>query len=551
MEQGAGCQADVVVFFHRGWRPRLRGVLPYNLAMPLSGAHLIDGRWQSSKPVFSAFDPATGVQLPVEFSQAGQTEVDAALAAAIGAFAADLEHGWQARLLESIAVNIEKLGPGLLDRAHSETALPMPRLTGERGRTINQLKQMAERVREGSWVEASIDTADPDRQPLPKPDVRRMRVPRGPVAVFGASNFPFAFGACGNDTAAALAAGCPVIVKGHPLHPGSSELFASAVLAALEETNLPRGLYSLLQGPSPEFSRQLVSHPDLCAVGFTGSRKAGRAVFDIAAQRTRPIPVFAEMGSLNPLVLLPRAIRDRGEQIAKDLAASILLGAGQFCTKPGLILTIGPEREFFAKLAGHLKNSAPLTMLSSRLRDGYEQVVRRWTGTSNVHTLLGGEPTGHANITPSLFQTTAANFAEQNALQEEAFGPAALAVDCRSDEIQRVLQTIGGGLTGSIHFSSGDDCKPILHALAKFVGRVVFNGYPTGVEVCHSMMHGGPYPATTDGSWTSVGTSSISRFVNLRAYQNTPDDLLPQELQKSNPLGILRTVNGRLTKDPA
>jgi 2,5-dioxopentanoate dehydrogenase len=521
--------------------------------MSVSGRHLIGGVWVESGERFAHRNPATGEPIAPEFCEAGAKQVDAAVAAAKSAFqaTADLPPHWSAKLLNAIAAKILDLGDAILERANQETALPLARLTSERGRTVNQLKMFVDLVRDGSWLDATIDTADPNRQPLPKPDLRRMRIARGPVAVFGASNFPFAFGAVGGDTASALAAGCPVIVKGHPSHPGTSELFASAVLAALVDTGLPTGLFALLQGRAHELSMRLVQHPDVTAVGFTGSKKAGRALFDLAAARAKPIPVFAEMGSLNPLVLLPGAIREHGAQIAKDLAGSILLGGGQFCTKPGLILAIGGGNEFIAALASHLKAPPPVTMLNQALRDSFSARVAEWAKISAVNLVVSGAVSGYASVSPSLFQTDVATFIAHTALWEEAFGPAALIVDCQSvSDARQVLQHIGGSLTGSIHAGSADDCKTIARELEQWVGRIVFNGYPTGVEVCGAMMHGGPYPATTDGSWTSVGTASIVRFVRMAAYQNAPDSLLPPALQKSNPLGIVRTINHQRTADP-
>src|SRR4051812_42609113 len=344
--------------------------------MDISGQHLINGEWtQSSGGTFNAENPATGEKLLPSFCEAGNAEVDAALAAAGEAFTKTLElpHGWQAKLLDSIAAKIMDLGDALLERAEQETALPCARLTGERARTCNQLKMFAELVREGSWVDATIDTADPSRAPAPRPDLRRMLRPRGPVVVFGASNFPFAFSVCGGDTASALAAGCPVVVKGHPSHPGTSEMFAHAVLEALNELSLPLGVFAMLQGRSPQLSATLVNHPSTTAVGFTGSTRVGRILFDLAAARAVPIPVYAEMGSLNPLVVLPSALAEKSAAIAKGLAGSVLLGGGQFCTKPGLVFVVGDEdRAFVDALAKQIAATTSVTMLNKSLRDSFE-----------------------------------------------------------------------------------------------------------------------------------------------------------------------------------
>ena len=520
--------------------------------MNLTGGHLIDGGWSQSEGKFSHHNPATGAALTPEVSEAGEAQVQAAVESARVAFDATrhLEMRWPARLLDAIAGQILKLGDTLIERANQETALPTARLLGERARTVNQLKMFADLIREGAWLDARIDTADPNRQPIPKPDLRRIRVPRGPVAVFGASNFPFAFSAVGGDTASALAAGCPVIVKGHPSHPGASELFAIAVLAALAETDLPRGLFQLLQGRSHELGKSLVQNAGITAVGFTGSKKAGRALFDLAAARRNPIPVYAEMGSLNPLLLLPAALSERGAAIAKDLAASILLGGGQQCTKPGLILVFRPCDDFLGALTSYLKQSPPLTMLNQSLRDGFSARTAAWAKRAGVTVLLRGESSGYASVSPSLLRTSAEEFVNHEELREEAFGPAALVLDCADvSDARRVLASVGGSLTGTIHAGSTDDVRPLLAELEHIAGRIIFNGYPTGVEVCGAMMHGGPYPATTDPSWTSVGPTAITRFLRLVSYQNAPDEMLPLALRKSHPMGIVRTINGQRTTE--
>jgi len=520
--------------------------------MALSGGHLIDGKWRrDGGGGFNCFNPATGEALEPKFAEAAKEQVDAAMHAAPFALhdSASLEARWPARLLDSIAECILKLGDSLLDRAGAETALPNARLISERARTVGQLAMFAQLVKDGAWVDAVIDTADPSRKPIPKPDIRRMFRPRGTVVVLGASNFPFAFGVVGGDTAAALAVGNPVIVKGHPSHPGTSELLASAVLEALESQNLPRGLFALLQGRSHELSAQLVTHAETRAVGFTGSRQAGRALFDLAAARPEPIPVYAEMGSLNPVVILPGAIRDRAQAIARELCASILLGGGQFCTKPGVILVFGPADPFVNTLQQQISATGPVTMLNQPMRDSLAARVLEWSKIPGVDVLTASSPSGFASVSPALFHTRAAVFMREPHLQEEAFGPAAVVVECSEiDDAQSVLRCIGGSLTGTIHIGPDDDAKPILSMMQELVGRIVVNGYPTGVEVCDAMMHGGPYPATTDASMTSVGAASIRRFVRAIAYQNIPDDLLPPALQNANPLGIERTINGQRTK---
>lgn len=521
----------------------------------LSGQHWIDGHWEAAgESTFPAENPATGETLAPPFAEATTGEVDAAMSAAGRGFVAvrGRDPHWPAELLESIATQIEALGDDLLERAELETALPRARLTGERARTCGQLRMFAQIVREGSWVEAVIDLADPNRQPLPKPDLRRMLVPRGPVAVFGASNFPFAFGTCGGDTASAIAAGNPVIVKGHPSHPGTSELFARAVGAALEECGLPAGLFALLQGRAHELSASLVQHPVTQAVGFTGSLRAGRALFDLASRRNSPIPVFAEMGSVNPVVILPAAVRERADVIAKELSASMLMGGGQFCTKPGIVFVVGDsDRRFVETLAREVQAAPQATMLNRSLRDSFAERAAAISGVSGVKTAVSGRASNHARHAPALFETTAEVFRQEPQLHEEAFGPGGVVVECKStDEALACVESLRGNLTGTVHVGSSEDMTmtaSVLRTLESKVGRVIVNGYPTGVEVGRAIVHGGPYPATTDSGTTSVGSAAIRRFVRPVAYQNTPQELLPPALRDDNPLGIKRLVDGEWT----
>ena len=510
---------------------------------------------------FHAFNPATGERLEPGFREASDVEVDAALTAAAEAFRelsaddAPPRRG-HALLLDELAARIMDLGDALLERAESETALPRPRLVGERARTVNQLRMFANIARDGSWVDAVIDTADPARTPAPKPDLRRMLRPRGPVVVFGASNFPFAFGVLGGDTASALAAGCPVVAKGHPSHPGTSEMFARAARAALASLGYPAGWFTLLQGRSPELGAGLVTHPATTAVGFTGSLRAGRALFDLAAARPEPIPVYAEMGSTNPLFVLPGAIAERAEKIAADLAASVLLGGGQFCTKPGLIFTVGPDdQRFVQQLAQKILSQPAVTMLNQPLRDNFSRQIGAVANVSGVTAVAGagGQSSGFAATAPALFETDSDTWREEQKLHEEAFGPASLVVRCASvDDAIDCIDSLDGSLTGTVHIGAADAdaSKQVVRRLETRVGRVVVNGYPTGVEVNDAIVHGGPYPATTDGGFTSVGSAAIRRWARLIAYQDTPDDLLPPALRNANPLGIERTINGKRTRDP-
>ena len=504
---------------------------------------------------FYSVNPATGAKLK-EYAIAGAAEVDAALSGAAKAFEelTALPPRWQADLLDAIADRIMDLGDALLERGEQETALPRARLTGERARTVNQLKMFAAIARDGSWVDAVIDTAMPQRQPLPRPDIRRMYVPRGPVVVFGPSNFPFAFGVCGGDTASALAAGCPVVVKGHPSHPGTNDLFAGAVNDAVAQLKLPARTFSLLQGRSHDLGAALAKHPATTAIGFTGSLRGGRALMDLAAARPRPIPVYAEMGSLNPLVILPGAMSERRDAIATGLAGSVLLGLGQFCTKPGLIFTVGQADDFIAALARAIANTAGGAMLSATLRDGFCARAGEFAKAPGVTTLVDGAPSGHATMAPSLWQTSADNWLDNRELQEEAFGPGALVIRCRSEgDALSCLDKIEGSLTATLHLGAADDqqlAARLIARMKRLAGRVIVNGSPTGVEVCSAIVHGGPYPAMSDAHFTSVGSAAILRWVRLVAFQDTPDNLLPPELRDANPLRIERLVDGKRTSEP-
>ncbi len=526
-----------------------------SLAHTLTGRHLIAGEWVASAGAgVRAVDPATGVPLEPFFYQAGMAEVEWAFHEATEAFrqTRSLPPEGRARLLEALAESILALDHPLIARAQQESGLPEARLLSERARTCNQLRMFAELVREGSWVEAVIDTADPERTPLPKPDVRRMHMPIGPVVVFDASNFPFAFGACGGDTASALAAGNPVIVKAHPAHPGTDEMFAAAALQALRETGLPIGMFSLLHDAGPEIGAALVKHPAAEAVGFTGSLRAGRAIFDLAAQRPRPIPVFAEMGSVNPLIILPGAMEERGEAIADGLAQSVTMGGGQFCTKPGLAFYVAgePGERFKARLTERIATTGATTLLNASVAIGYREACGRIRSAPGIEILYAGDASGFADFTPSLYQVSARLWREHPELREEAFGPSALLIRCDSlKEMRACVETLEGQLTGTIHMGAAElqTASEFAEILSARVGRLIFNGYPTGVEVCHAMVHGGPYPATTAPQTTSVGALAIRRFTRPVAWQNAPDLLLPPALQNANPLKIRRMVNGEWT----
>lgn len=529
------------------------------IAHELTGKHLIGGKWVgSSGKTFRAVNPATGAALSPPYAMAGGAEAEAALRTATEAFEATrhLPPSRWAELLEAMAQRILDLGDVLLQTGNSETGLPLARLTAERGRTCGQLKLFAELVREGSWVDAAVDTADPQRQPLPKPDVRRMLRPIGPIVVFGPSNFPFAFGICGGDTASALAAGNPVVVKAHSHHPATSELFAAAALAALQDTRMPLGLLSVLFGSGRELGAALARHPATAAIGFTGSKRAGRALFDLAATRERPIPVYAEMGSLNPLIVLPGALAERSEKIAAGLAQSVTMGVGQFCTKPGLVFLLdGPRSDAFVRqLIKHLEAVAAAPMLDAEMMNSFCEITGRMAKVSGVKTHLMNQPSGHAGMGPRLFEVDADTWRYKSSLQEEAFGPATLLVRCKNwVELRACVDACGGNLTGSIHVGREDppeEVRMLADLLESHTGRVIFDGFPTGVEVCHAMVHGGPYPATTLAGFTSVGTSAVRRFARPVCWQNAPDALLPPALQNANPLKILRQINGHWTREP-
>ncbi len=485
---------------------------------------------------------------------AGAAEVSAALEAAEGAFAAlrETTGAQRAAFLERIAGEILALGDALIARAHEETGLPAARLTGERARTVGQLRMFAGIAREGSWVDARIDPALLDRQPAPRPDLRRMLIPIGPVVVFGSSNFPLAFSVAGGDTASALATGNPVVVKAHSGHPGTSELVATAVRRAVAECQLPPGVFSMLHGPGRIIGLALVRHPLARAVGFTGSRAAGRALFDAAAARSEPIPVFAEMSSLNPVFVLPGVLRERAAAVAQGLCASVTLGVGQFCTKPGLIFGLqGPAfDEFQRALAAGFEGVAPATMLHGGICESYREGLARATATGGVALLARSDrPPDPARTEgePAVLHTDGENFRRHPELAEEVFGPFALLVAAGTlAELEQIADGLEGQLTATIHGTAADlrEAQSLVRRLERRAGRLIVNGFPTGVEVCPAMNHGGPYPATTDVRFTSVGTAALQRFVRPVCYQDFPAALLPDALKDENPLGLRRLVNG-------
>jgi len=423
-------------------------------------------------------------------------------------------------------------------------------------RTASQARLFADLVEEGSWVEARVDRAQPERKPLPKPDVRRMLVPLGPVAVFGVSNFPLALSVAGSDTVSALAAGCPVVVKAHPAHPGVSELAARAILAAARASSMPEGVFSLLHGPSPDVGQALVAHPRVQAVGFTGSFRAGKALLDAAARRAQPIPVFAEMGSANPVFVLPDALRARGEEIALALAASVVLDSGQFCTNPGLTFVADPAEPFLSRLGALLAESPAGTMAYPAIKRAYDESLTLLGALQGVKLETRSEARGpHATTEaqPALVVTDADAFAAQQRLGEEIYGPVNVAVRCRSEsELLAAAAQLRGHLVATVHATERDLMAhpKLLPLLARKAGRIVLNGVPTGVEVTHAMHHGGPWPAASDPRATSIGTAAILRFVRPVCYQDVPDAALPEELRDRNPRGIWRLLDGNLSRQP-
>ena len=508
---------------------------------------LIAGSWEKGEgAAYSTYNPASGEKIG-DHTGVDQAQVNKAVEAAAEAYNEYkcLNFDKRADFIEDVASEIEALGDELLETCHTETGLGLPRLTGERGRTMGQLGSFAALVREGSWQQARIDTAIPGRAPLPKPDIRRVLRPLGPVAVFSASNFPLAFSTLGGDTASALAAGNPVVVKGHPSHPATSELCAKAILRAIEKNNLPKGLFSLLQGSAPSVSADLVTHPAIKAVGFTGSSRVGRILYDLGASRPNPIPVFAEMGSTNPLFILPNAIDNRGSAIAKGLAGSITLGTGQFCTKPGLIYILKSDRsdQFKEELTGAIKEIQIGYMLNPGIKSGLEKKLAEYDSRQELTTAAGGTPG-----IGSLFVTSGADFLKNPALEHEVFGPVAILVECVDiDELKEIAGNLGGHLTGTIHSDEDTDAESLTKILEEKVGRIIYNGFPTGVEVCPSMHHGGPYPSSSFGATTSVGTAAIERFCTVVCYQDVPEAFLPEALKDENPRGIMRLYNGKYT----
>ncbi|MFY1712532.1 aldehyde dehydrogenase (NADP(+)) [Tritonibacter mobilis] len=495
------------------------------------GKHLIAGDWIASEQTFMS-EPANGEAHA--FSIGTPSLVDQACRAAEDAF---WSYGYSSRadraaFLNAIADEIEARAEAITQIGTEETGLPEARLNGERGRTTGQLRLFADHILAGDYLDRRHDAALPDRQPLPRPDLKMIQRPIGPVAVFGASNFPLAFSTAGGDTAAALAAGCPVVVKGHSAHPGTGEIIAEAIHAAIKSCDMPAGVFSLIQGGKRDVGQTLVQHPLIKAVGFTGSLGGGRALFDLCAQRPEPIPFFGELGSVNPMFVFPEATKARGVSLGEGWAASLTMGAGQFCTNPGIaVVCKGPEGDAFVEAAAKALADAPVqVMLTDGIAEAYRNGKARINASAEVRPILTNDSEGRTAL-PNLFETDAGAYLQNNALGEEVFGPLGLIVRVQDTaEMETLAQGLHGQLTVTLHMDEGDTeaARRLMPLVERKAGRVLVNGFPTGVEVCDSMVHGGPYPASTNFGATSVGTLAIRRFLRPVCYQNVPEGLLPE-----------------------
>lgn len=500
----------------------------------LTGKHLIAGEWVAGETTFRS-SPATGAGQ--DYAVGTPAHVDRAVQAAEAAFPAfaALTRAARADFLDRIATEIDARGAEITEIGTAETGLPAARLEGERGRTTGQLRLFADHIRKGAYLDARHDTALPDRKPLPRPDLRLIQRPIGPVAVFGASNFPLAFSTAGGDTASALAAGCPVVVKGHSAHPGTGEIVAQAVDVAIKALGLPPGVFSLVQGGKRDVGESLVQHPLIQAVGFTGSLAGGRALFDLCARRPCPIPFFGELGAVNPMFLLPKALAARGGSIATGWSASLTQGAGQFCTNPGIAVVIdGPEAQAFIDAAkAAVGQIGAQVMLTDGIAEAYRAGRDRVAATTGVRAVLTSRCDGRT-ATPYLFEVSGDDWLANHALGEEVFGPLGLIVRVRDfAQMQQIARAVEGQLTCTLHMDDGDlaEARQLMPVLERKAGRVLVNGFPTGVEVCDAMVHGGPYPASTNFGATSVGTMAIRRWLRPVSYQNVPAALLPEDLR--------------------
>lgn len=517
------------------------------MTTPLLGTSFIGySRSTGSEPHGNAVQPGTGTKLEPVYQSATPDEIEKTMVLAAAAFAvySALSGKARAAFLRAAATEIEGAVEDIVERGQLETALPEARLRGETGRTVGQLRMFATQIEEGSWVDARIERADPDRKPIPKVDLRSMLRPLGPVAVFCASNFPLAYSVAGGDTASALAAGCPVVVIAHEAHPGVAEIVAAAVIRAAQTSGMPEGVFSVLYGGGRTVGQAVVKHPVTQAVGFTGSRAGGTALMDIAANRPQPIPVYAEMSSINPIVILPDALERGEEALAEGLFGSLTLGVGQFCTNPGLVfLPTGKGDAFLSKLKSLIEAGAPGMMLHAGICKAFAESKAAIASAPGVETLAESSVEIAAGQGSSaVFTVSISDFIKNESLQAEMFGPATLIVRGTVEEIEATIPKLEGQLTASLHATDAELAAhgSLVQALQQRAGRLIFNGWPTGVEVCNSIVHGGPFPATSDGRSTSVGTMAIYRFCRPIAWQSFPDAALPAELQEANPLGIKR-----------
>jgi 2,5-dioxopentanoate dehydrogenase len=519
----------------------------------ITGELFIGSARVRTREQFQAIGAIDGAPLAHSFSIAGAAETARACELAAKAFDKfrSLKHEARAEFLEAIADEISALGDALLARANLETALPLPRLMGERARTIAQLKLFAAEIRDGSYEGIRIDPAMPERKPAPRSDIRLRKIALGPVAIFGASNFPLAFSVAGGDTASALAAGCPIVVKAHPAHPGTSEMVAAAVAAAAKRCRMPEGVFSMLAGPSNDLGRALVADPRIKAVGFTGSKAGGLALMAIAAARYEPIPVYAEMSSVNPSVLLPGALQSRLPQLIEGFLASMTQSAGQLCTNPGIVLMLdGPQVDkFIASAAAAVGASPAQAMLTPSIHQNYEHGVSRLAQQPRVSAHARGleASSPHAGRA-ALFSTDGSALLQDQSLAEEVFGSSSLVVRCADlEQLVASLESFEGQLSMSIHMDGADEAiaERLLPVMERKAGRLIVNGWPTGVEVNHAIVHGGPFPATSDGRSSSVGSLAIDRFLRPVCYQNFPDSLLPAELRQDHARPFLHRFDGR------
>lgn len=501
---------------------------------------------------FYAVNPADNQKLEPAFGGATIEQVDQAcqLAADVFDHYRNTDLQVRATFLETIAQQIEAIGEPLILRAMQETGLPRARLEGERARTCGQLRLFANKVRQGEWLDVRIDSALPERQPLPRQDIRQQQIAVGPVAVFGASNFPLAFSVAGGDTASALAAGCPVIVKAHSSHPGTSELVAQAIQLAVKICQLPEGVFSLLQGRGHHLGTRLVGHSAIKAVGFTGSRGGGMSLMQVAQNRAEPIPVYAEMSSINPVILLEHALSQNPVGLAQSFVQSLTFSAGQLCTNPGLVIAIKSQAltEFKEAAAQAIEKIAAQTMLSPSIYQHYEKTVAVIAEQAGTQLTAQGQKAQSDNQGQAfLFHVPAAEFMRNLKLQTEAFGATSLIVECDDfAQVQQVLKLVEGQLTITLHMLDADlsHAQTLLPVLERKAGRILVNGWPTGVEVCDAIVHGGPFPATSDSRTTSVGTAAMLRFLRPVCYQNFPEGLLPTPIQHKNPLHLSRLIDG-------